>query len=210
MNEQERFHKQEIADIRTQLKSKMSNWIELDAAKSRWQVRTLAQQRIQTGLQGKQNYVARITSDKAALVWDVGLGLQQIAQNPSKFGDFCPVRYIDSDELVQGCENSRFVAEFRNQFYRMSGAIELEKFVENPAKYASGENLTCIPHLVLPNEVNSMFPKQIEIKGYCPVSFVEGKGVFSCIVRGSLELVAEYEDKLYSMHDTQKLKKFMR
>ncbi len=59
-------------------------------------------------------------------------------------------------------------------------------------------------------EAKRMFPKPIELQGYCPITFLDGKCRYEAIISGDPELVVEYREKLYYFESEEKLHKFMR
>lgn len=99
------------------------------------------------------------------------------------FGQYCPVSLADRGELVDCSVNSslEFAAEFRGRYYKMASRVELELFLADPARYVPPQALRKLPAPdLLPKrrteaEVKAMFPKQIELKGYCPVTYLDGK-----------------------------------
>lgn len=56
-----------------------------------------------------------------------------------------------------------------------------------------------MPYPVTKQEVKDLFPKRLELKGFCPVSFAEGPPGFASIIPGDLDYTILYDDKLYSM-----------
>ena len=67
----------------------------------------------------------------------------------------------------------------------MASKIELDKFLISPEKFVSPD----APHALPPQEllpqkksyadVKALFPKQIELQGFCPVTYVDGKYRFA-------------------------------
>ena len=99
------------------------------------------------------------------------------------FGHYCPVSFIDRGELVD-CETDdtqKFAAEFRGHYYKMEGEIEIGIFLENPERYTPPQvdKKSFPPPELLPRkltgaDVKAMFPVQIEMLGYCPVTYLDG------------------------------------
>lgn len=54
-------------------------------------------------------------------------------------------------------------------------------------------------------QVKAAFPRQLELQGFCPVTFVDGKGRYEHIRQGSHEYVAEFQSKLFSMESLEKV-----
>ena len=63
----------------------------------------------------------------------------------------------------------------------MQGQTELEEFLRAPEKYVPPHAPHSLPPPELlparrsPSEVRAMFPKRLEIQGFCPVTYVDGK-----------------------------------
>ena len=63
----------------------------------------------------------------------------------------------------------------------MASKVELDKFLESPAKFVSPNAPHALPSQeLLPQkrsyaDVKALFPKQIELQGFCPVAYVDGK-----------------------------------
>ena len=106
----------------------------------------------------------------------------QLARRIGEFGHYCPVSFIDRGEFVD-CESNttqRFATEFRGHYYKLAGEIELGIFLENPERYTPPHVAKKLPAVeLLPRkltaaDVKEMFPVQIEMLGYCPVTYLDG------------------------------------
>jgi len=99
------------------------------------------------------------------------------------FGQYCPVSLADRGELVDCSTNPslEFAAEFRARYYKLGSRAELEKFLAEPARYVPPLAPRKLPEPdILPRrrtsaDVKAMFPTQIEMQGYCPVTFWDGR-----------------------------------
>ena len=120
---------------------------------------------------------------KAASVADMCITPSECLVRLGDFGQYCPVSLADRGELVDCSVNPslEFAAEFRGRYYKMASRVELELFLADPARYVPPLAPRKLPDLeLLPKrrtaaEVKTMFPKQIELKGYCPVTYLDGK-----------------------------------
>ena len=67
----------------------------------------------------------------------------------------------------------------------MASKFELDKFLMSPAKFVSPKAPRVLPSQeLLPQkrsyaDVKALFPKQIELQGFCPVAYVDGKYRFA-------------------------------
>ncbi|KAJ3138794.1 adenylate kinase [Physocladia obscura] len=225
-------HQSNLLSLRALYHGKYENWIEIDGSKSKWYLKNEVRQHLETGVTRQQNYKDLKRKGLAAPIFDIGLGIQEIQNHLSKFGDYCPVSLFDKGELSKGLTGTNFTAEFnvtafifiiyigspfrislslewQGQFYKMASKDELQVFLETPEKYAYGPDL---PEF-LPQRVSTsilVFPRQIELQGYCPVTLSDGPPGFESIVCGSMEILAEYENKVFSFETELKLDRFMR
>ena len=99
------------------------------------------------------------------------------------FGQYCPVSLAKEGELVDCSVNPtmEYAAEFRGRYYKMEDQAKLEEFLASPEQFVpplapralpSPEHL---PRRRSPMEVKTMFPMQLELQGYCPVTYLDGK-----------------------------------
>lgn len=109
-----------------------------------------------------------------------------------------------------------YVAEYQGYYYKMSGPKELQLFLDTPKDFVSPNAPRKLPppHM-LPKkltaiEVKKQFPKPVELQGYCPVTFFDGKERYEAIIQGSIDYAAEYMSKIYYMTNLVTLDKFMR
>ena len=69
----------------------------------------------------------------------------------------------------------------RGKYYKMSSVTELDTFLATPDRFVPPNAPRPLPpQEQLPRrrshaDVKAMFPKQFEIQGFCPVSYVDGK-----------------------------------
>jgi len=69
---------------------------------------------------------------------------------------------------------------FAGLYYKMDGAEKLARFLENAERYVPPQApYELPPPELLPRrrtaaEAKQMFPKPIELRGYCPVTYLEG------------------------------------
>ena len=69
----------------------------------------------------------------------------------------------------------------RRKYYKMASVTELDTFLATPDRFVPPNAPSPLPpQELLPRrrshaDVKAMFPKQFEIQGFCPVSYVDGK-----------------------------------
>ena len=122
-------------------------------------------------------------SGKASSIADMCITPGECLVRLGDYGQYCPVSLADRGELVDCSVNSslEFTAEFRGRYYKMASRVELELFLADPARYVPPQAPRKLPSPeLLPKrrtaaDVKAMFPKQIELKGYCPVTYLDGK-----------------------------------
>ncbi len=160
----------------------------------------------------------RINQRQAASVAGLCVTYDEMKARTGDFGQFCPVSLALDDQLVDcsAYRNMDFVAEFQGYYYKMFSIKQLQLFLATPDAFVSPKAPRKLPppHL-LPKrlssvEVKKQFPKQIELQGYCAVTFFEGKQRYEAIVSGSVDNAVEYMNKIYYLVDLEALEKFMK
>ena len=99
------------------------------------------------------------------------------------YAQYCPVSLDNSGELVDCSSDTStdLVAVYRGLYYKFGSEENLQKFLAVPSKYTPPLALAKLPPEVdLPARrsatfVKEAFPKKLELQGYCPVSYLDGK-----------------------------------
>ncbi|KAI8807242.1 hypothetical protein BJ742DRAFT_317871 [Cladochytrium replicatum] len=188
-----------------------ANWKMLDGSESKWALKKTALELVVSSIDRRQQYMHFMMKDLAASIHDIGVLINTIPENMGKFGEFCPVSFVDEQQLIVGAPGTLFVAEYKSKFYRMAGSVELGKFLRDPHKYAFGPNLPEQMPLHKPaTYLKEAFPRQIELSGFCPVTLQECPTGFDSIVLGNSNCLVEYEGKLFCMETEDKLRRFLK
>ena len=107
---------------------------------------------------------------------------------PSEFVDrlgdyqeYCPVSLQLNGELVDCSSDAslKHAVEYKCKYYKMSSQGKVEQFLANPDKFVGELAKKLPPNELLPkirsaDDVKKMFPRQIELKGFCPVTYING------------------------------------
>lgn len=190
------------------------NVVEVDGAQSKWWVWDKVLEATHDAIKQIQTYLQRVEQGKAASVADMCIRPSEFKGRLGDFGEYCPVR-LARGQLVD-CSTSRdlkYAAEFRGHYYKMTGQEELDKFLADPKQYVPphAPNKLPTPELLpirrAQEEVKAM--KEVELQGYCPVAFLDGKCRYEAIIPGDPEMIVEYKNKFYYMLNEEKLLKFM-
>ncbi|KAJ3052473.1 adenylate kinase [Rhizophlyctis rosea] len=201
-------HLQQIQDLYT---TAYANWATVDGTSSKWAIKEKVVRMLEDGVKKRRAYLDLKSRGLAAPIHKTSLPLLHITLQTGKFKTYCPVCLIDSSHLVQSSLTTEFMAEYKGRYYSAHSTEHLETFLKEPEKYVNGRDLPAgLPSRIAKEGVKAMFPKGLEIGGYCPVTFVEGGGRFESIVPGDENFVAEYEGKLYAMASEEKVETFMR
>lgn len=209
---------QEIEAVRDWYQKEHRNWVPIDGQRSKWWIWDQALDEARKSVRQIQTYLQRLSEGKAASVADMCITPSECLERLGDYNQYCPVSLADRGELVDCSVNSslEFAAEFRGRYYKMASRVELELFLADPARYVPPLAPRKLPEPeLLPRrrtaaDVKTMFPKQIELKGYCPVTYLDGKLRYENIVPGETDLVVEYREKLFCFESEEKLQKFMR
>ncbi|KAJ3094596.1 adenylate kinase [Phlyctochytrium planicorne] len=205
------YYRGQVSSLQNFYDRRYANWVTLDASKSKWSLKTALKSFLEGGTTRRQNYVDLRTKGRAAPVGNIGLSLSHLSRQMGKFGDYCPVNLLDRGELVKGPMDTTFTAEYQNRYYRMADAEALNAFLESPEKYILGPDLPESLPERRPMSILS-FPRQLELQGFCPVTYFDGPQgqSFGSMVTGRMDMIVEYENKLYAMTNEEKLLRFMR
>ncbi|KAI9142319.1 hypothetical protein BKA69DRAFT_1124009 [Paraphysoderma sedebokerense] len=208
-NEFDRF-KSDIQALRTFYGNNYCCWIQMESGLSKWRIRALLKEKIQNGVMRLQNYLDAIVRGVPAPILDVGLPLPRIKRMDCPMGKYCPVSFVDRDELIQSPLTNEFAVEYKNKLYRLAGALEMQAFIATPERYSNIRLPSVLAVHLSPEDVKSLFPKQLEFLGYCPVTMYEGNASDQSLVEGHPNFVVDYDGKLYAMFDQVKMEQFMR
>ncbi|XP_044146654.1 adenylate kinase 9 [Bufo gargarizans] len=211
-------YKQEINRIKDYHVKQHQNWCEVDAMRSKWWVSNKIIEEVCASLNQIQTYLERIKEGKASAVADFCISPHELLSRLGEFGQYCPVSLAQRGELVDCSVTSslQFAAEFRGHYYRMASQEELDAFIKAPELYVPPlaprplPPPEMLPKRLTVADVKSKFPKNAEMKGYCPVTYVDGKKRYEALVSGHLENAVEYGDKIYIFESEEKLQRFMR
>ncbi|CAG03569.1 unnamed protein product, partial [Tetraodon nigroviridis] len=135
-----------------------------------------------------------------------------------EFGLYCPVCLALHYHLVDCSEEKAltYAAEYTGRYYKMCNKDHLERFLLTPDKFVTpGCPFTLpasdqLPVKLTTNQVKNRFPQEAEMKGFCPVTYLEGKQRYEALVRGKIEYAADYKQKIFFFETDQKRHKFMR
>ncbi|XP_078504661.1 adenylate kinase 9 isoform X3 [Lissotriton helveticus] len=212
------WYKQENKAIREFYDQQHQNWCEIDSWRSKWWIWNKVTEEIQASIKCLQDYLERIKEGKAASINNLCITPQELQSRLGVFAQYCPVSLAQRGELVDCSVTSslEFAAEFRGRYYKMASQEELNAFLETPdlfvpplAPYAF-PSPDMLPKKLTVAEVKARFPKIAELKGYCPVTYLDGKQRYEALVPGHIEHAVEYRDKIFIFESEEKLQKFMR
>ncbi|KAK7500075.1 hypothetical protein BaRGS_00008622, partial [Batillaria attramentaria] len=191
------------------------NVVPMNASESKWWVWDRTLEASNAAIKQIQTYLQRIEQGKAASVADMCITPTEFVQRIGDYGQYCPVSLALREELVD-CSTTRslkYAAEFRGHYYKMKGQKELDQFLAEPEKYVPPLAPHKLPEPALLPRRRMHEPGQklpaVELQGYCPVTFLDGKCRYEAIVPGNDEFIAEYREKFYRMETEEKLLKLM-
>ena len=209
--------KNEIAPVRTWYSNEHRNWDHIDGQQSKWKIWDEAKLLTDKVTQQIQSYLTRVNQGKAASIANLCVTYEEMLNRLGDFGQYCPVSLALNADLVD-CSSNRtmdFVAEYQGHYYKMFSQKELDEFMLTPYKYVppyATRRLPppeSLPKKRTASEIKELL-KPIELLGYCPVTFYEGKQRYEAIERGNHEFAAEYKNKIYTMINEEAREKFMR
>lgn len=210
--------KSEIAFLRDWYSNEHKNLVQLDATQSKWSLWDQAKKIGFDSVRTIQVYLDKISRQQAASINNLCVTYDEMVSRLGDFGQYCPVSLALNQELVdcaddKGMEN---VAEYQGFYYKMKSKNELDMFLNEPHKFVAPNAPRKLPAPnLLPKkrnavQVKEMFPKPVELNGYCPVTFFIGKQRYEALEQGLADYAAEYKAKIYFMANAEMLELFMK
>ncbi|KAJ0026849.1 hypothetical protein NQD34_017849 [Periophthalmus magnuspinnatus] len=211
--------KQEAKFVRQYFQQQCKNWIQLDGMKSKWWIWKNILKEVSKCVKNIHNYLQRTHSGKAASINRMCITPKELQYQIGRFGYYCPVCLVLESHLVECSETpdlTHDAAEYRGYYYIMCGEKHLELFLETPEQFAAADSPHTLPppHL-LPKKLNGIqvknkFPQQVELRGFCPVTYRDGKQRYEALAHGNMEYAVEYRERIYVFETEQKRAKFLR
>ncbi|KAM8832237.1 adenylate kinase 9 isoform 2-T2 [Spinachia spinachia] len=211
-------YKQEMEQVRPHFKEQYQNWTPLDGMKGKWWLWDRITKEVSISMKHVSNYLWRTRSGQAASIDRLCITPEELQCRLKEFGHYCPVCLALCYHLVDCSETAALThaAEFRGHYFKMCGKDHLEHFLTTPDHFVAPGCAHTLPqpHL-LPkkltgSEVKKRFPQQVEMRGFCPVTYLDGKQRYEALVRGKMEYAVEFRDRIYIFETRQKQDKFLR
>ncbi|XP_044232196.1 adenylate kinase 9 isoform X1 [Thunnus albacares] len=211
-------YKQEVEHVRQHFQQQYQNWIQLSGLKSKWCIWDSILKEVSISMKYIHSYLERTRRGQAACINRLCITPKELQCQLGEFGLYCPVCLALHYHLVDCSETASLVyaAEYRAHYYKMCGNDHLEKFLATPDQFVTPgcPHTLPEPHL-LPKklteiQVKNRFPQQVEMKGFCPVTYLDGKQRYEALVRGNMEYAVEYREQIYIFETKQKQDKFLR
>ncbi|XP_031726212.1 adenylate kinase 9 isoform X2 [Anarrhichthys ocellatus] len=211
-------YRKEMEHVRQHFREQYQNWILLDGLKSKWWIWNSIINEVSISIKYITNYLGRTCSGQAASINRLCITPKELECRLSEFGHYCPVCLALHYHLVDCSENAALThaAEYKGHYYKMCGEDHLERFLTTPDHFVPPGCVHTLPqpHL-LPRkiteiQVKNRFPQQVEMKGFCLVTYLDGKQRYEALVRGKMEYAVEYRERIYIFETKLKQDKFLR
>ncbi|XP_014328191.1 adenylate kinase 9 isoform X2 [Xiphophorus maculatus] len=211
-------YKKEVEDVRPFFQEQHQNWFTLNGSKNKWWIWKNILQQVNISMKCLHSYLKRRQSGKAACINRLCITPNELNSRLGEFGHYCPVCLALYYHLVDCSETADLThaAEYKKFYYRLCGGNHLEIFLSNPDTFLAPccpYNLPephLLPRKLTELQVKNKFPQQVELKGFCPVTYKDGNQRYEALVRGTMEYAVEYKKKLYIFETKEKQEKFMR
>ncbi|XP_044026265.1 adenylate kinase 9 isoform X2 [Siniperca chuatsi] len=211
-------YKQEMEHVRQHFQQQYQNWILLDGLKSRWWIWNSIIKEVTISMRYIHSYLERTYSRQAACINRLCIAPKELQYRLGEFAQYCPVCLALHYHLVDCSESAALThaAEYMGHYYKMCGEDHLERFLTTPDQFVTPgcPHTLPQPHLLprklTESQVKNRFPQQVEMKGFCPVTYVDGKQRYEALVRGKMEYAVEYRKQIYIFETKQKQDKFLR
>ncbi|XP_026878248.2 adenylate kinase 9 isoform X1 [Electrophorus electricus] len=210
--------RREVASLRQHFQQQYHNWVPVDAHKSKWWVWDRILHEVQISMGHIQDYLERIRKGQAARIQHLCITPAELQSRLGEFGHYCPVSLALHYHLVDCSLHTslELAAEYRGHYYKVASREYLERFLEAPEQFLAPKcpyllpPAKLLPHRLTAGQVKSRFPQQVEMKGYCPVTYLDGQQRYEALVRGNVEFAVEYREKIYIFETEEKQNKFLR
>ncbi|XP_023259073.1 adenylate kinase 9-like, partial [Seriola lalandi dorsalis] len=176
-------YKQGVELVKKHFQKQYQNWILLDGLKSKWWIWNSSIKEVSISMRYIHSYLDRVRSGQSACINRLCITPKELHHRLGEFGHYCPVCLALHHHLGDCSEISVLInsAEYRGQYYKMCGENHLKRFLSTPDQFVTPgcPNTLPEPHL-LPRklteiQVKNRFPQQVEMKGFCPVTYLDGK-----------------------------------
>ncbi|XP_028996681.1 adenylate kinase 9 [Betta splendens] len=211
-------YKEEAEHVRTHFQQQYQNWILLDGLKCKWWLWNSILKEVSVSMKYIHAYLEGIGKKQAACINRLCITPKELQVRLGEFGHYCPVCLALHQHLMDSSDipSLAHAAEYRGKYYKMCSEEHLQTFLADADKFVDPGCPHALPqpHL-LPRklteiQVKNRFPQQVELKGFCPVTYMDGKQRYECLVRGRMEYAVEYRERIYVCETKQKQDKFLR
>ncbi|XP_065820230.1 adenylate kinase 9 [Labrus bergylta] len=211
-------YKEEMEHVRQHFQQQYQNLILLDGSKSQWWIWNNILKETSINMKCIHNFLERIQRGQSACINRLCVTPTELQNRLGEFGQYCPVCLALHLHLVDCSEIAALThaVQYREHYYKMCGEDHLQRFLTSPDQFVTPgcPHTLPQPHLLpqklTETQVKNRFPQQVEMKGFCPVTYLEGKQRYEALVRGKMEFAVEYKERIYIFETKQKQEKFVR
>ncbi|KAK0146591.1 Adenylate kinase 9 [Merluccius polli] len=155
---------------------------------------------------------------QAACINRLCITSKELRSQLGEFGPYCPVCLALYYHLVDTSDNTSLAlaAEYRAYYYKMCCTDHLERFLTTTDNFVTPgcphalPPPHLLPRLLTEGQVKDRFPLQLEMRGFCPITYLDGKQRYEALVRGNMEFAVEYRERIYIFETKQKQEMFLR
>ncbi|XP_077367067.1 adenylate kinase 9 isoform X2 [Festucalex cinctus] len=193
------------------------NWIQMDGRKSKWYIWEQLIKQISVSVDCIHTYLKRTRSGRAGCIDRLCVTPKEFQRQLGEFAQYCPVCLALHNHLVDCSESASlmYAAEYNRRYFKMCSRPHLESFLAGPDGFVSPgcprplPPAYRLPRKLTAQQVTGTFPQRIEMKGFCPVTYLDGKLRYEALVHGRTEFTVEYRKRLYKCESKQKQYKFL-
>uniref|UniRef100_A0A8D3BXV2 Adenylate kinase 9 n=1 Tax=Scophthalmus maximus TaxID=52904 RepID=A0A8D3BXV2_SCOMX len=191
-------YRQEVEQVRKHFQQQYQNWILLDGLKSKWWIWNSIIKEVSISMTFIHNYLERTCRGQAACINRLCITPKELQFRLGEFGQYCPVCLALRRHLVDSSEVAALThaPEYRGKYYKI--------------KYNTLYAPHLLPRKLTPIQVKNKFPQQVEMQGFCPVTYLDGKQRYEALVRGKMEYAVEYKERIYICKTEKERDMFLR
>eukprot|EP00730_Choanoeca_flexa_P004987 TRINITY_DN11858_c0_g1_i2.p1 TRINITY_DN11858_c0_g1~~TRINITY_DN11858_c0_g1_i2.p1 ORF type:complete len:1540 (+),score=399.62 TRINITY_DN11858_c0_g1_i2:57-4676(+) len=199
-----------LGPLRAHCKTEHRNWLTLNGNKSKWALQRMAVAHTVQMTAALGRFYTALHHRRPARLQHSTLPRSHLQAHLSPFGLLDPVAFCQRKEYRSGSlEELEFAVLVGDTVYMMSSQENLKMFCAQPEQFINANPPSTYPQVVPSAQAELVGMQNMELRGYCPVTFEDAYQRYEGLVAGSLHLVAEFAGNYYAFASQQQRDKFL-